>query len=35
MRPLPARTAPEEINQPINQSASDGRSATLLDVVFS
>lgn len=29
------KNAPEEINQPINQSASDGRSATLLDVVFS
>ena len=29
------KNAPEEINRPINQSASDGRSATLLDVVFS
>lgn len=29
------KNAPQEINQPINQSASDGRSATLLDVVFS
>ncbi len=29
------KNAPQEINQPINQSASDGRSATLLDVTFS
>lgn len=29
------KNAPQEINQPINQSASDGRSATLLDVAFS
>lgn len=29
------KNAPQEISQPINQSASDGRSATLLDVVFS
>ncbi len=27
--------APQEINQPINQAASDGRNANLLDVVFS
>lgn len=29
------KNAPQEINQPINQSASDGRSATLLDTTFS
>lgn len=29
------KNAPQEINQSINQSASDGRSATLLDVTFS
>lgn len=29
------KNAPPEINQPINQSASDGRNATLLDVAFS
>lgn len=29
------KNAPQEINQPINQSASDGRNATLLDVTFS
>ena len=29
------KNAAQEINQPINQSASDGRSATLLDVAFS
>ncbi len=29
------KNAPQEINQPINQSASEGRSATLLYVAFS
>lgn len=29
------KNAPQEINQPINQAASDGRNANLLDVVFS
>ncbi|MCB5520824.1 hypothetical protein LIP81_20360, partial [Erysipelatoclostridium ramosum] len=29
------KNAPQEINQAINQSASDGRSANLLDVAFS
>lgn len=29
------KNTPQEINQPINQSASDGRSATLLDTTFS
>lgn len=29
------KNAPPEINQPINQSASDGRNSTLLDVAFS